>query len=202
MFGLTVRDHMMIAHSFNGEIFGPAQKVHGATYVVDVTFERHQLDKDDLVVDIGLASELLKSILSEFNMQNLDELPERQLQARLEGRILEVKSVDKFPQMTDYVVPRGVRIAAPESWNWSSPSSDHLMKPSAPERHSTRYVWKSLQCVAPSAVLARPRCMRETARGARLAALAGWARAYGMDSLCWVGSICPNGDLPSRPIGR
>ena len=76
MFGLTVRDHMMIAHSFNGEIFGPAQKVHGATYVVDVTFERHQLDKDDLVVDIGLASELLKSILSEFNMQNLDELPE------------------------------------------------------------------------------------------------------------------------------
>jgi 6-pyruvoyl-tetrahydropterin synthase len=76
MFGLTVRDHMMIAHSFNGEIFGPAQKLHGATYVVDVTFERHQLDKDDLVVDIGLATEVLKEILSEFNMQNLDELPE------------------------------------------------------------------------------------------------------------------------------
>ncbi len=76
MFGLTVRDHMMIAHSFNGEIFGPAQKLHGATYVVDVTFERHQLDKDDLVVDIGLASEVLKGILAEFNMQNLDELPE------------------------------------------------------------------------------------------------------------------------------
>lgn len=76
MFGLTVRDHMMIAHSFNGEIFGPAQKLHGATYVVDVTFERHQLDKDDLVIDIGLASEVLKEILAEFNMQNLDELPE------------------------------------------------------------------------------------------------------------------------------
>ncbi len=76
MFGLTVRDHMMIAHSFNGEIFGPAQKLHGATYVVDVTFERHQLDKDDLVVDIGLASEVLKGILAEFNMQNLDDLPE------------------------------------------------------------------------------------------------------------------------------
>lgn len=76
MFGLTVRDHMMIAHSFNGEIFGPAQKLHGATYVVDVTFERHQLDEDDLIVDIGLASEVLKDILSEFNMQNLDELPE------------------------------------------------------------------------------------------------------------------------------
>ncbi len=76
MFGLTVRDHMMIAHSFNGEIFGPAQKLHGATYVVDVTFERHQLDKDDLIVDIGLASEVLKEILAEFNMQNLDGLPE------------------------------------------------------------------------------------------------------------------------------
>ncbi|WP_273207890.1 6-pyruvoyl trahydropterin synthase family protein [Marinobacter subterrani] len=76
MFGLTVRDHMMIAHSFNGEIFGPAQKLHGATYVVDVTFERHQLDRDDLIVDIGLASEVLKDVLGEFNMQNLDDLPE------------------------------------------------------------------------------------------------------------------------------
>lgn len=76
MFGLTVRDHMMIAHSFRGEVFGPAQKLHGATYVVDVTFERHQLDEDDLIVDIGLASEVLKDILSEFNMKNLDEIPE------------------------------------------------------------------------------------------------------------------------------
>jgi len=76
MFGLTVRDHMMIAHSFNGEIFGPAQKLHGATYVVDVTFERDQLDRDDLIVDIGLASEVLKDVLCEFNMQNLDDLPE------------------------------------------------------------------------------------------------------------------------------
>ncbi|MEE3170336.1 MAG: 6-carboxytetrahydropterin synthase [Pseudomonadota bacterium] len=76
MFGLTVRDHMMIAHSFNGEVFGPAQKLHGATYVVDVTFERHQLDEDDLIVDIGLASEVLKDVLSEFNMKNLDEIPE------------------------------------------------------------------------------------------------------------------------------
>jgi len=67
---------MMIAHSFNGEVFGPAQKLHGATYVVDVTFERHQLDEDDLIVDIGLASEVLKDILSEFNMKNLDEIPE------------------------------------------------------------------------------------------------------------------------------
>ena len=76
MFSLTVRDHMMIAHSFNGDIFGPAQKLHGATYVVDVTFERKALDQDDLIVDIGLASDVLSAVLAEFNMQNLDELPE------------------------------------------------------------------------------------------------------------------------------
>ena len=76
MFSLTVRDHMMIAHSFRGEVFGPAQKLHGATYVVDVTFERKALDEDDLIVDIGLASDVLSSVLAEFNMQNLDELPE------------------------------------------------------------------------------------------------------------------------------
>jgi 6-pyruvoyl-tetrahydropterin synthase len=75
MFSLTVRDHMMIAHSFQGEVFGPAQKLHGATYVVDVTFERKALDADDLIVDIGLASDVLSSVLAEFNMQNLDELP-------------------------------------------------------------------------------------------------------------------------------
>tara|TARA_B100001057_G_scaffold261241_1_gene261495 strand:- start:1148 stop:1588 length:441 start_codon:yes stop_codon:yes gene_type:complete len=76
MFSLTVRDHMMIAHSFNGEIFGPAQGVHGATYVVDVTFERHVLDNNDLIVDIGQASVLLKDVLSEFNMKNLDDIPQ------------------------------------------------------------------------------------------------------------------------------
>jgi 6-pyruvoyl-tetrahydropterin synthase len=75
MFSLTVRDHMMIAHSFQGEVFGPAQKLHGATYVVDVAFERNALDEDDLIVDIGLASDVLSSVLAEFNMQNLDELP-------------------------------------------------------------------------------------------------------------------------------
>lgn len=74
MFSLTVRDHMMIAHSFNGEVFGPAQKTHGATYVVDVTFERKELDKDDLIIDIGLASDVLKQVLSEFNMKNLDDI--------------------------------------------------------------------------------------------------------------------------------
>lgn len=76
MFSLTVRDHFMIAHSFTGEIFGPAQHVHGATYVVDVTFMRAELDEDDLVVDIGLASAAVKHALGHLNMRNLDEADE------------------------------------------------------------------------------------------------------------------------------
>ncbi|GAB3685590.1 6-pyruvoyl trahydropterin synthase family protein [Salinisphaera aquimarina] len=75
MFSLTVRDHFMIAHSFNGDIFGPAQKTHGATYVVDVTFMRAELDADDLVIDIGLASTVVKDKLAELNMRNLDDEP-------------------------------------------------------------------------------------------------------------------------------
>ena len=75
MYELTVREHIMIAHSFQGEIFGPAQKTHGATYLVDITFYRPELDADDLIVDIGLASDTLKQILAPLNMQNLDELP-------------------------------------------------------------------------------------------------------------------------------
>ena len=74
MYTLTVRDHFMIAHSFDGEVFGPARRLHGATYVVDAAFQRPALDKDDLVVDIGLASEVLKEILAEFNYQNLDDI--------------------------------------------------------------------------------------------------------------------------------
>ena len=76
MFSLTVRDHFMIAHSFNGAVFGPAQHTHGATYVVDVTFMREQLDDNDLVVDIGLAGERVKAVLGELNMRNLDDVPE------------------------------------------------------------------------------------------------------------------------------
>ena len=67
---------MMIAHSFKGDIFGPAQGLHGATYVVDVSFEREALDNDDLIVDIGLASEVLSSVIAEFNMKNLDDIEE------------------------------------------------------------------------------------------------------------------------------
>lgn len=75
MYSLNVRDHFMIAHSFQGDVFGPAQRLHGATYVVDATFRRAELDGDGLVVDIGLASQLLKSILATMNYRNLDEEP-------------------------------------------------------------------------------------------------------------------------------
>lgn len=75
MFTVTVRDHMMIAHSFRGAVFGPAQRLHGATYVVDVEFRRRDLDEHGIVVDIGLATESLRSVLAELNYKNLDDEP-------------------------------------------------------------------------------------------------------------------------------
>lgn len=76
MFSITVRGHVMVAHSFRGEVFGPAQRLHGATFVVDATFRRAELDGDNIVVDIGLATEQLGELLGELNYRNLDELPE------------------------------------------------------------------------------------------------------------------------------
>jgi 6-pyruvoyl-tetrahydropterin synthase len=73
VFSVTVRDHMMIAHSFRGEVFGPAQRLHGATFVVDATFRRDELDADNIVVDIGLAAQELTAIVSQFNFRNLDD---------------------------------------------------------------------------------------------------------------------------------
>ncbi len=73
MYSVTVRDHMMIAHSLRGEVFGPAQSLHGATYVVDVEFRRTELGADGIVVDIGLASSVVRSVLGEMNYRNLDE---------------------------------------------------------------------------------------------------------------------------------
>ena len=75
MFSVTVRDHMMIAHSLRGEVFGPAQRLHGATYVVDVTFRRATLDADKIVVDIGRAAAELHAVLAELTYHNLDEDP-------------------------------------------------------------------------------------------------------------------------------
>ena len=73
MFSVTVRDHMMIAHSLRGEAFGPAQRLHGATYVVDATFRRAELDDDNIVIDIGLATEQLHAVLAELTYRNLDD---------------------------------------------------------------------------------------------------------------------------------
>ena len=73
MFSVTVRDHMMIAHSLHGEVFGPAQRLHGATYVVDATFRRADLDADGIVVDIGRATGVLREVLGDLGYRNLDD---------------------------------------------------------------------------------------------------------------------------------
>jgi 6-pyruvoyl-tetrahydropterin synthase len=75
VFSVTVRDHMMIAHSLRGEAFGPAQRLHGATYVVDATFRRPDVDADGVVVDIALAARELNAVLGELNLRNLDDEP-------------------------------------------------------------------------------------------------------------------------------
>jgi 6-pyruvoyltetrahydropterin/6-carboxytetrahydropterin synthase len=75
MYTVTIRDHMMIAHSLRGAMFGPAQRLHGATYVVDVEFRRQELGPDGVVVDIGRAAEVLRHLLAAFNYRNLDDEP-------------------------------------------------------------------------------------------------------------------------------
>ena len=73
MYSVNVRDHFMIAHSFRGRVFGPAQRMHGATYVVDLELRRAELDSDGIVVDIGRATQVLHAVLAELNFRNLDE---------------------------------------------------------------------------------------------------------------------------------
>ncbi len=75
MFSVTVRDHMMVAHSLRGDVFGPAQRLHGATFVVDATFRAPELDPDGLVVDIGLAATALREVVGELDLRNLDDEP-------------------------------------------------------------------------------------------------------------------------------
>ena len=75
MFGVTVRDHMMVAHSFRGEVFGPAQRLHGATFVVDATFRGEALDDDGVLVDIGRAAEALRAVVGHLSYRNLDDEP-------------------------------------------------------------------------------------------------------------------------------
>jgi 6-pyruvoyl-tetrahydropterin synthase len=76
VYSVTVRDHMMIAHSLRGEVFGPAQRLHGATYVVDATFRRASVDADGIVVDIGRAAEALRDVVGELSYRNLDDEPD------------------------------------------------------------------------------------------------------------------------------
>jgi 6-pyruvoyl-tetrahydropterin synthase len=76
LFSITVRDHLMIAHSFRGEVFGPAQRLHGATFLVDATFRRERLDEDNIVVDIGLATRELGEVVGALNYRNLDDEPD------------------------------------------------------------------------------------------------------------------------------
>src|SRR6185503_11245423 len=76
MFSVTIRDHIMIAHSFRGDVFGPAQRLHGATFVVDATFRRAGLDADGIVVDIGLAAEALHAVVAALGYRNLDDEPD------------------------------------------------------------------------------------------------------------------------------
>ncbi|HEX7105866.1 MAG TPA: 6-carboxytetrahydropterin synthase [Acidothermaceae bacterium] len=76
MFAITVRDHFMVAHSFRGEVFGPAQRLHGATFVVDATFRREALDADGIVLDIGRATEALRDVLGQLSYRNLDDEPD------------------------------------------------------------------------------------------------------------------------------
>jgi 6-pyruvoyl-tetrahydropterin synthase len=78
LFSVTVRDHMMIAHSFRGEVFGPAQRLHGATFVVDATFRRTDVDANGIVVDIGLATVQLHAVVDGLNLTNLDDDPQFQ----------------------------------------------------------------------------------------------------------------------------
>ncbi|RYU09953.1 6-pyruvoyl trahydropterin synthase family protein [Nocardioides iriomotensis] len=76
MFSVTVRDHMLVAHSLRGEVFGPAQRLHGATYVVDVTFRGPELDDDGILVDIGWATETLRDVMGDLGYRNLDDEPD------------------------------------------------------------------------------------------------------------------------------
>jgi 6-pyruvoyl-tetrahydropterin synthase len=76
VFSVTVRDHLMVAHSFRGAVFGPAQRLHGATFLVDATFRRKGLDEHGMVVDIGAATDLLSAVVAELNYRNLDDEPD------------------------------------------------------------------------------------------------------------------------------
>jgi 6-pyruvoyl-tetrahydropterin synthase len=96
VFSVTVRDHMMIAHSLRGEVFGPAQRLHGATYVVDVTFRRAELDADGIVVDIGRAAEVLHAVVGELSYRNLDDEFDFNTTTEVLARLVADRIADRF----------------------------------------------------------------------------------------------------------
>jgi 6-pyruvoyltetrahydropterin/6-carboxytetrahydropterin synthase len=122
MFALTVRDHIMVAHSFRGEVFGPAQKLHGATFVIDLELTRAEVDQDGIVTDIGALTTLLKEVLHPLNYKNLDEIPEfagknttteflaREIYQRVRRRIVEGALGKESPK-----VYQGLKITLGES---------------------------------------------------------------------------------------
>lgn len=122
MFALTVRDHIMVAHSFRGAVFGPAQKLHGATFIVDLELTRADVDQDGIVTDIGALTTLLKEVLHPLNYKNLDEIPEfagknttteflaREIYQRVRGRIVEGALGKESPK-----VYQGLKITLGES---------------------------------------------------------------------------------------
>jgi 6-pyruvoyltetrahydropterin/6-carboxytetrahydropterin synthase len=122
MFALTVRDHIMVAHSFRGAVFGPAQKLHGATFIVDLELTRGDVDQDGIVTDIGALTTLLKEVLHPLNYKNLDEIPEfagknttteflaREIYQRVRGRIVEGALGKESPK-----VYQGLKITLGES---------------------------------------------------------------------------------------
>ena len=97
MFSVTVRDHMLIAHSLRGEVFGPAQRLHGATYVVDATFRRASLDADGIVVDIGRAADALRAVLAELGYRNLDDELDFNTTTEALARIVADRLADRMP---------------------------------------------------------------------------------------------------------
>jgi len=99
MYSVSVRDHLMVAHSFRGAVFGPAQQLHGATFIVDVEFRRAELDSDGLVVDIGLASNALRELVAALNYRNLDDVAEfsgRNTTTEFLARVFFARMVDRI----------------------------------------------------------------------------------------------------------
>jgi 6-pyruvoyl-tetrahydropterin synthase len=117
MFSVTVRDHMLVAHSLRGEVFGPAQRLHGATYVVDVTFRGRTLDDDGILVDIGWATEALREVVGGLSYRNLDDEPDlKGLNTTTEelARLVADRVVERLPSSAAGIV-RNVAVTLHES---------------------------------------------------------------------------------------